>query len=523
MQSDSETSSSSSTPESVMHIVHIEPLNQKLKAAHGTPLQELLFETGVEFPCGGNGRCRGCRIRLLEGDLPVNDLQRERLSAKEIAEGWRLACQSSVEGNLTLEIRQWDAAILSEDSHFAFTPQEGIGLVVDLGTTTLVTQLLDLHTGQVLGVRSALNSQGRFGADVMSRVQYAVSNREEALLTKLIRNQINSLIKQLLHLVPDRADTVRKVILAGNTVMHHLFCGLDMEPLSYSPFETEQNGLQTFHPQELGWDEMPSRSQVQFLPCLGSFVGSDLLAGILATGMHLSECPQILIDLGTNGEIVIGNSRHILCASTAAGPAFEGAMIEMGMRAAQGAVWRVKASGENMECDVLGNIPARGICGSGLVDAVAVGLEQRRILPSGRLSQPGPLLLNPNILLTQKDIRQLQLAKGAIAAGARILMKHWGASNKDISRVSLAGAFGNYIDLESAQRIGLLHFPIEQMHPAGNTSLLGAKIAMLAREENGLDFQEIRAITTHYSLNADSEFQDIFVEEMGFPNSKLNQ
>lgn len=496
------------------HKITFHPVGAELAAARGSPLRDLLFEYGVEFPCGGQGRCRGCRVRVREGAVAANALQRERLSDREIAEGWRLACQCRLEGDLTLELRQWDAAILASDAAFTFTSQEGLGAAVDLGTTTLVAQLLDLESGHVLAVRTALNPQARYGADVMSRVQFAVAEDGRRPLEEIIRKQIGSLIHQLL--VAARADParLRKVTVVGNTVMHHLFCGIDPEPLSRYPFEPEHDGAQTFIAGELGW-ALEGDAPVWFLPCIGSFVGSDVLAGVVATGLLDSEPLVAFVDLGTNGEIVLGNRERMLCASTAAGPAFEGARISAGMRAATGAIWKVARQNGRIECEVLGSIPARGICGSGLVDAVATGLDLGRIHPTGRLNGSEPTwTLEAPVAVTQGDVRQLQLAKGAIAAGIRILLRRWGAAPEDVSRLLLAGAFGNYIDRASARRIGLLHFPPERVEAAGNTALLGAKLALFS--DVGA-YTAARARIQHVSLDTDPDFQEIFVEEMGFP------
>jgi len=225
--------------------------------------------------------------------------------------------------------------------------------------------------------------------------------------------------------------------------------------------------------------------------------------------------------LGTNGEIVVGNRERLLCASTAAGPAFEGARISMGMRAATGAISEVHLEEGRVRCHVLGNAAPRGICGSGLVDAVAVGLDSGRIQPGGRLTEGGSLPLTGPISLSQGDIRELQLAKGAIAAGLRILLQRWGASVEALSRIYLAGAFGNYINYSSAKRIGLLNIPMEKVASASNTALLGAKMALFnLRDERG-QYSEILRNVTHVSLNEDPQFQEVFVEEMGFPSLPL--
>ncbi len=497
--------------------VDLQPIGKTLEVPRGTPLQNLLFDYGVEFPCGGNGRCRGCRVRVLSGSLSASAGEEEILSPRELAEGWRLACRSAVTDAVTLEIHQWDTPILADDSVFEFAPQEGLGIAVDLGTTTVVVQLLDRQTGHVLGVRTDLNPQVAFGNDVMSRVQIALSAEGRLRLQNVIRDGIGRLIADLLRTDQGCGMGVRKVAIVGNTVMHHLFCGIDVDPLAHYPFVPVNDGLRSFRSAELGW-RIDGDPMVRFLPCLGGFVGSDILAGILATRMHESDSLVALVDLGTNGEVVLGLRDRLLCASTAAGPAFEGARIYMGMRAATGAISEVRVSGGEVRCHVLGSAIPRGICGSGLVDAVAAGLDLRVILSNGRLAgEVDQWVLSPPVLLTQNDIRELQLAKGAIAAAFRTLLSQWGAEAEDVTKIYLAGAFGNYVNRTSARKIGLIEFPEEKVRPSGNTALLGAKLSLFIRDEEDNDFASLRQQVKHVSLASDPRFQDVFVECMSFP------
>ncbi len=496
------------------HRVVLRPIGVEVRVRPGEPLKDALFEQGVEFPCGGQGRCRGCRIQVLEGSAGVNAAQQERLSSDELAAGWRLACQCVADSDLVIELRQWDSAILSDESSFAFTPRPGLGVAVDVGTTTIVAQLVKLASGRVLAVRTALNSQARQGADVMSRLQFALSAAGRRELEGLIRRQIGALIAQLLFAANAQADQVRDVVLVGNTVMHHLFCGINVEPLSHYPFISGGDGLQVLSAGQLSW-KLPADTRVRFLPGLGGFVGSDILAGLLATGVGESKDAVGLIDLGTNGEIVIGNRDRILCASTAAGPAFEGARISMGMRACTGAISEVTIENGKPRCHVLGNTRPAGICGSGLVDAVAAGLDLGVIAPSGRFANGGSAWqLCAGVALTQKDVRELQLAKAAIASGLVMLRERWGGA--DPARLYLAGAFGNYVNRTSARRIGLIDYQPDQVEPAGNTALLGAKLALFSRDGENGSYTRLRSRVEHVSLSSDPHFQDVFVEQLGF-------
>lgn len=496
--------------------IELLPLGQVLQIERGHLLQDLLFGAGVEFPCGGRGRCKGCKVKVLAGSLPHTEEDKALLSAGELAEGWRLACRARAQGDLRIQLAQWEMPILTDDSRFAFKPRIGLGVAIDLGTTTLVAQLLDLQTGRVLSVRTALNAQTRHGADIMSRVEFAVLNQGQPTLQTLVREQIGRLIVDLLSAVPSPNVGLESVVVVGNTVMHHLFSGLSVEPLSRYPFDPAQVGLQSFVATDLGWD-LPGNPKVYFLPCLGGFVGSDILAGVLATRIDERKSLGLLIDLGTNGEIILGNGERMLCAGTAAGPAFEGARIAMGMRAATGAISEVDIRNGQLHCRVLGGVSPRGICGSGLVDAAAAGLDLGWIQPNGRLAGNGPLLLAPPITLVQRDIRELQLAKGAIAAGVRILLEQWGAPIGDVEQVFLAGAFGNYLNQSNARRIGLLEFAAEKIVSAGNTALLGAKLALFSLPEQDISYSDILRKVQHISLNEAPGFQDTYAEKMAFP------
>ena len=492
------------------HQLKLSPAGLKLEIPAGTPLQDVLFAQGVEFPCGGRGRCKGCRVRVLQGSLSICAEEKKLLSADELAHGWRLACRHAVDGDLELELAQWEMPVLSDHSTFLFKPRPGLGVAIDLGTTTIAAQLLDLQTGNVLAVHTALNAQAQHGSDIMSRVDYGARGGQ-AELQRMVRGQLGTVVKQLLATHP--GQPLVQVAIVGNTVMHHLFCGVDVTPLAGHPFVPQQPGRFRFTPADLGWD-LPSTVLVEFLPCLGGFVGSDVLAGIVATGLHEGGELTALIDLGTNGEIVVGNHQRMVCASTAAGPAFEGARISMGMRASTGAISTVQTQDGRVECHVIGGGEPRGLCGSGLVDAVAAGLDLGWILPNGRMTNTKGVTLAGRVVLDPKDVRELQLAKGAIAAGLRMLTAQLGARLDDIRQLHLAGAFGNYINRASAQRIGLLQVPLERVNPAGNTALLGAKRALF---EDPTKWDALALRVEHSVLNEDTTFHEIYGEEMGFP------
>jgi uncharacterized 2Fe-2S/4Fe-4S cluster protein (DUF4445 family) len=569
--------------------IRVEPRRLVLEVPRGAELADLLAAEGVELPCGGRGECGGCRVRVLEGGLPAAPEDLDLLGPERVAAGWRLACRCRAEEDATIEVEGWRHPILGDETPFAFTPREGFGVAVDVGTTTLVAQLVDLRTGSVLGVETALNAQARYCSDLMSRIEAAIAG---APLTAAIREQVGGLVSALVAPVaigarrrvildgntaidpgrrartllggdaetepaalarvvpagntaidqalvvdpagdedlPGRTGRSRaprtgpgghtqgaglaRVVLVGNTAMHHLFGGLDVAPLAAYPFETPRPDALRWRASELGW---PLAAEVVFLPCLGGFVGSDVLAGLRAIGLDRAASPAAMLDLGTNGEIVVAAGERLYCASAAAGPAFEGARISCGMRAAAGAISSVDAdaAGGRLVPRVLGGGPARGICGSGLVDAVATGLQLGLIERGGRLAGGASVLeLADGLVLTQRDIRELQLAKGALAVGLRLLSARAGTEPGHLDRLSLAGAFGNYVSRESARRIGLFEAPLQRVASAGNTALLGAKLALF---DDDLEQRALRRRIVHVPLAAEPGFADAFAEAMRFP------
>jgi len=492
--------------------IELQPLGAVLEAERGAPLRDILFRYGVEFPCGGKGRCRGCRVKVLSGELAVSSEHAELLSPDELAAGWRLACRARAGSPLVLELAQWEMSVLADESTFEFTPAEGFGVAIDLGTTTLAVQLVDLASGGVAGVETALNPQVRFGNDIMSRIQHSLDPAGAAELRQTIREALGVMVSRL---AARAGHPVTRIAIVGNTAMHHLFCGLDAAPLAGAPFETPHLDACVFTKSELGW-ELAGNPSIRFLECVGGFVGSDVLAGAVAMGIGRRPTLEGLIDLGTNGEIVFGARGRTLCASTAAGPAFEGGGISCGMRAASGAISEVWAVNGEFGCRVLGGGTPRGVCGSGLVDAVAAAIEMGMVQPGGSLVARSTLPIAPGVDLVQRDIRELQLAKAAIAAGAGILLGRLGASVASVAQVHLAGAFGNYINRSSAARIGLLEFPLDVLRPAGNTALLGARMALFSAGFECREFAATRRQMEHIPLASDPRFEETYVEKMRF-------
>ncbi len=496
--------------------LRIEPLGKEVQVIKGTPLKDVVYQYGIEFPCGGEGYCGGCKVKLLSGDVRDPEKHEELNYKLGLEPEYRLACISEVNEDITLEIPQLESIILADNSLYSFTPKSGFGIAVDLGTTTLVAQLVDLSNGHVMGVQTSRNPQTRFGSDIMSRVMHGMNENGREESKKLIREEIYILVKKLLK---EKKIELKKIVIVGNTVMHHLFCGFDVTPLSSYPFDTANNHSVEFDTDRLGW-KLEENIKVVFVKPIASFIGSDILAGILASEMHLNSNLTALVDLGTNGEIVVGNKEKILCASTAAGPAFEGANIKMGMSAMSGAIASVSSGNGKLDYHVIGNQEPMGICGSGLIDSVKVFIQNNLVDIGGAIiNDKDKLMIGGNVFITQKDIREFQLAKAAIAAGMQILINKLNRNLDDITRVYIAGGFGNYLNLKNVTDLGMLEVREERIRKLGNTALIGAKMLLFYDDYS---FNNILQKVEHVSLDADESFQDIFVEKMFFNETILS-
>ncbi|MFH0797375.1 MAG: ASKHA domain-containing protein [Candidatus Omnitrophota bacterium] len=412
------------------------------------------------------------------------------------------------------------------------------GVAFDLGTTTIVGSLLDIKNARELAVASRSNPQSIFGADVISRINYTMTETEggKRLQSEAV-NAFNEIITELCEKTNTRPEHIYEAMVVGNTAMEHLFLGLPAFSLATSPYVGVCQTPLSLSAKKLGF-AINEDAVTQAAPLISGFVGGDTVAGILATNLHREKALRLFIDIGTNGEIVIGNREGLWCASAAAGPAFEGANIHFGMRAESGAIDKVSIE-EDVRYSTIGEAPARGICGTGLVEAVSELLRRGIIGEDGRMKHPSEMahlpekirsriqqgekdiffLLVPEngISLFQKDIRQLQLAKAAIAAGIETLLQKIPLSLSELDEVLLAGAFGSYIDPAAALRLGLLPaVPMEKIRFVGNTALTGSKM-MLLSEEMKKEAEYIPEVCQYVELFHEKEFMDLFVNKLPFP------
>lgn len=427
------------------------------------------------------------------------------------------------------------------------TVTECYAAAFDVGTTTLGGVLLDLHKGQEIAAASNMNPQTAFGDDVLARILHASKGSAELkMLQELVLDAVNEVLGEMVQEAGIVPGQIYAVTFAGNTTMQHLLMGIEPRALGEAPFVPVMGASMTTRADALGLNVHP-RAPLYVFPVIGGFVGGDTVAGILSTNLDEAQEPTLLIDIGTNGEIVLWHEGGLIGASCAAGPAFEGGRIGQGMRATTGAIEKVLVENGDIHCNVIGNTPPVGICGSALIDATAELLRLGILGPEGSMTGPdeAPDTVPPAIrarlrggeggghfelasaeesgageavVITRKDVSELQLATGAIRAGITILLERAGLEPMDLQRVHVAGGFGNFIRRKNAQRIGLLPsgLPHNRIGFVGNTSLAGARLAAASREAR-LRASALARETRHIELSQDTEFHSRFVDGMFFP------
>ena len=454
----------------------------------------------------------------------------------------------------TLRASNWElTAVIADTELIAVEPGDTTGrrfaIAYDLGTTTVVANLLDIETGTPVAVKSMLNKQQPFGADVISRISATMMD-PDALdkLRDLAHETLAELTEEVLAAGEIDRHEVYEVVLAGNATMTQIALGIDPEPLGVAPFVMTSEGYDGLRASDLGISIHPNAPATVF-PSLGAYVGGDITAGILATGLDRDRRLRLFIDVGTNCEIAIGNQDRIVSTAAPAGPAFEAASIRLGMRADDGAIEVVKIVDEQIELGVIGDAAPVGMCGSGLVDAVAELVRVGLLDTSGkyltddeaaeRLPGLAPNLITLNgervfvlhwkgdvgdgenaVFLSQRDVRELQFAKAAIATGWRLMIEELGIDEADIAQVLLAGSFGSYLSAASAIRIGLVpKLPIPRIISAGNVAGEGAKMAILSIQERHAGAALIDEIE-YVELSERTDFNDRFIEQLAFPGGK---
>ena len=524
----------------------------------------------IEGPCNGQGICGKCRVRVEHPEM-IPETPHRRLSESDSREkGIRLACQLIPQTDITLHLPDdfsVDARILEgehlggvdlepaavvsakrpfkmqyagEDKRAALArwrPEYSAkGLAIDIGTTTLVMTLFCLQTGRQLSTASSLNPQTRFGHDVVSRIQMGSTPQGLIELAGVIRKELNKLISETCKNSNAAPDEILDAVIGGNTTMLELAAAINPEPLGHLPFRVDIKGGDPHAASRFGLDINPA-GKIYIPPIVHAFVGSDITAGVLACDCLEKQKPTLFVDIGTNGEMGLNSGDRFLVASTAAGPAFEGMGVSCGIRAVPGAVESAHYNGETIDFKTIDGLPARGICGSGIIDTVAALLRAGLIDSSGKMKRPAqadevePLVAehlqlideNPvfqiaaDVYFTQADIRQIQLAKGAIRTGIDMLLAEAGVAPKNLDEVILAGAFGYHLRPESLATLGLIPEQLSRkVRFAGNTSKTGCAMLLLNTSLRAYLEKKVQHME-HLPLAGKTSFQELFVENLNFP------
>ena len=473
--------------------------------------------TGDEKPCGGHGSCGKCRV-LAHGDLSeISQAERRLLSPEDLERGIRLACLTYATGDCEIESLQGKEKekilIRGSFSTAKIKPVfQKYGVSIDLGTTTLASRLYDTE-GNLLAEDARHNPQGKWGADVISRMEAALGG-EATALSDTICHALNDILLTLAKNANVCAKEIDGVVITGNTVMLSLLTGESVEPLSRAPFSARRLFGETITADELKLHTLSKNTSVYLPPCISAFVGADTVCAILATEL-CERNAAMLVDIGTNGETALWQGGRLTVCSTAAGPALEGVGISFGMGAQTGAIDQVSIVNGSFFAHVIGNTPPRGICGSGLIDAVACMLDLELLDESGYLEND-PTVIHTPVSLTQADIRSLQLAKSAICAGILTLMEDRGLKPSALSELLVAGGFGTALTPRNAARIGL--FPrtlAEHVRAVGNAALSGASLLLLSADTRQ-KAREVASRAVTISLADSPIFQKNYLRGMIF-------
>ena len=502
----------------------------------------------ISAPCNGNGTCGKCVVRFQSGATEPSVRDREIFSEKQLEEGYRLACQSYPTGVYEIEIPQKEEEIevlsgweekketlgecrKAENSTHGRncaerSEQAGYGICIDIGTTTLAAVLVDLTAQEECQTAVSVNHQRAYGSDVLSRIA-ASNGGKKWEIQRCIRQDLQKLIRELLQKEKITEQQIQRIVIAGNTTMCHLLRGFSCETLGVAPFlPVDLSWMEGSAADFLGMKELDTK--VVILPGISAFVGADIMAGIAKMNMHRSEGYDLLLDIGTNGEMVLGNCRHMYVTSTSAGPAFEGGNISCGMAGIPGVISHVfmeetgkagfqvigEADGESKKKQ-----QAIGICGTGMIDLVYELRKHQMIDEHGTYSDlyfDTGYELAGKVKFTQNDIREIQMAKAAIRAGVDILVKKAGITFDEVDNCYLAGGFGTKIDIKKAAGIGLIPKELEMKTiPAGNTVLAGTKEVLLGRISKE-ELEKIQTMADVINLAEENDFEELYLSYMDF-------
>lgn len=493
-------------------------------------LLKTLQEHDIFLPavCAGRGTCGKCSVRFLTECVEPSEEDRQFFSEEKLKEGYRLACKAYPDRACTVAVDEHESgnffvlADAAEMNHVTSerpecSQVESYGIAVDIGTTTIAMQLLELPEGTAAEVYTDINLQRAYGADVISRIEASNAGKKEEL-KRSICEQIAAGIRSLMK---GKEKTVSRMVIGGNSTMIHLLMGYSCESLGVYPFTPVDISLTHISGNRLFGMDNPE-FDVVICPGVSTYVGGDITAGMYALDFDRKERPCVLVDLGTNGEMAIGNKERIMVTSTAAGPAFEGGNIVCGTGSIPGAICGVEVEDGNVHLETIGNEPPRGICGTGVIDTVYELKKEEIVDETGLMDEPyfeeGFLLSDKenDIRFYQKDVRELQLAKSAVRAGLETLISKYGVTYDEIDKIYIAGGFGYQMDVRKAADIGLLPEQcLEKISAAGNTCLKGTVKALTDRKAEER-LEKLAELSKEIELSNDKEFQQFYMEYMYF-------
>lgn len=484
-------------------------------------------EIYISAPCGGKGRCGKCGIQVLNGNTWISDEDKKIYSEEELDAGWRLSCCLYPTEELEVSVSQSDESLFeavgeTENTEESGTEESFYHVAVDIGTTTIAMSFIGGESGKVFHTVTSVNSQRAYGADVISRIQASVDGKKEEL-KKSIQKDLQDSMEKLLKETGVSGEDVGKIVIGGNTTMGHLLMGYDCDTLGVFPFTPVNIDFIKGTEEILGTDRF-GKKEVILLPGISTYVGGDIVSGMYAYDFTEKEDVCMFIDLGTNGEMGIGNKEKILVTSTAAGPAFEGGNITWGMGSVPGAICSVKLEGTETEVKTIRDEAPQGICGTGVVETAAELVREEIVDETGALDEDYfddgfPLAKTPDgkeIVFTQKDVREIQLAKAAVRAGVETLLLRYGIKKEEVSKVYLAGGFGYKLNTDKAIAIGMIPEEwADRIVAVGNSSLSGA--CKYLKDENGdKTIEKLVSISEEINLSADKEFNEFYMNEMFF-------
>ncbi|MFW6116125.1 MAG: ASKHA domain-containing protein [bacterium] len=604
----------------VDYTIDFQPLGRRVEISEGRSLLEAARKAGVGLNavCGGAGICGTCRVRIVEGKVsPPNKSEEKFLDQREFTEGYRLACQVEVWGDVLVDVppesitapqraqiegrerpieidptvrgfdvsptppnlhdlrsdekrlrealrvehgitsvrfdpivltsipsllreNDWEIRLFLRDGEVIGAARAGtppLGLAVDIGTTKVAAYLVDLESGETLGASGEMNPQIAFGEDVMARIAYAMEGEEHGReLQEAIVGGLEDRARELCEECDRNCEEILEAVLVGNTCMHHLVMGLPVDQLGVAPYVPALSSSCDVKARDLELD-IGTGAYVHLLPNIAGFVGADHVSMVMASGLHEADEITLGLDIGTNTEVSLAANGRLLSCSTASGPAFEGAHIRDGMRAAPGAIEWVKMVDGHIEYQTIDGMPPVGLCGSGILDSVA---ELRRI---GVLQKNGSMrpdshphvrqqgdrpefVLVPagengaldDIVINRKDVSEIQLAKGAIRAGVEVLLNEAEIEADQVERVVVAGAFGTYLDVANARAIGMFPaLPLDRFDQVGNAAGIGAKLALVSRRFRDVA-EEIARRVEYIELTTDARFASAYMDAMSLPD-----